>query len=84
MPIINCPNCGEKTNTAVCPGWWDKARLAKCTVRLAYQSGYGNRYVKGCGYDELSDFDKKFADELISEQPGTVTADSAANRGERG
>jgi hypothetical protein len=73
MPIINCPSCGEKTNTALCPGWWDTEERvkAKCTAKLTNKDGKGWKYEKGCGYDAANEFDKKFADDCIHKYPST-------------
>lgn len=67
MPIITCPSCGEKTNTALCPRWWDSAERAgaRCTAKLVNRDGKGWKYERGCGYDGASDREKKFADECI-------------------
>ena len=62
MPIVNCPRCGAKTNTAICAGWWDveNREKAKCTGKIV-----DGKYEKGCGYETASDFDRKFVDGLL-------------------
>lgn len=61
MPMINCPNCGATTNTAICPGWWDKEKKAKCLAKFVEGQGY----VEGCGYAEADGLDKHFANQVI-------------------
>lgn len=65
MPIIDCPSCGEKTNTAICPGWWDKTTPAKCTGKLVRNSADNFVYAKGCGYEGANKFDQSYVDRLI-------------------
>ena len=65
MPIIDCPSCGEKTNTALCMGFWTSEPKAKCIARIV-----NGRYEKGCGYDTAHVSDKKYADGLVLDQPG--------------
>lgn len=59
MPIIDCPNCGSKTNTAVCTELWDESK-ARCVAKII-----GGKFVKGCGYSSASKFERNFADRQI-------------------
>lgn len=62
MPIINCPSCGAKTNTAICPGWWNKESPGKCLAKFVEGVGY----EQGCGYHDADGLDKRFADSVIN------------------
>lgn len=69
MPIIDCPSCREKTNTALCLGLWTSEPKAKCIARIV-----NGRYETGCGYDTARVSDKNYADMLVREQPGVNPA----------
>lgn len=65
MAIIKCPNCGHKTNSSLCPGWWryknKVSNPSKCTVREI-----NGKLEKGCGYEEATDTNKTFAVSVIN------------------
>ena len=65
MSIIDCPNCGNKTNTAVCTELWDKEK-ARCVAKIE-----DGKFVKGCGYDVASEFDRNFANKQIKRTQNT-------------
>lgn len=61
MPVMTC-SCGYKTNSA-CSNYWlekDKSKM-KCYARIV-----DGEWQKGCGYDEGTNFDRQFADDLIN------------------
>lgn len=58
MAMTTCKNCNKRTNTAVLD-----YEQEKCVATFSDET---KKYVKGCGYETASDFDKKFADSVIN------------------
>jgi hypothetical protein len=61
MSTIACVGCGRMTNTAVSNHIYNKQGKADS----CYAAFVNGEWVKGCGFNEASDFDKSFALKLI-------------------
>jgi len=59
MAMTICKHCNKRTNTAVL----DHDQDAKCIATFDSDT---KKYIKGCGYDTASDFNKKSADSVIN------------------
>ena len=62
MPTPICKTCGSQTNSA-CSNFHKHRgkRVTKCYA--AFKDG---KWIKGCGFDNASDFNKAFAMSLIT------------------
>lgn len=62
MPAIKCKGCGRLTNTATSK--FNRGNPPEVCY-AAYDES--NKWIKGCGYDNAPDFEKKFAKVLIGD-----------------
>jgi len=67
MPVATC-KCGRLTNSATSDFWeqyrlgisLDEVRPTRCYARRE-----NGKWIKGCAFDEASEFDQKFALDII-------------------
>lgn len=66
MSTLTCRQCGSTTNTALCDHINSKDDMAdRCFAKFDFSTV---AWVKGCAYDEASEFEKAFADKCIEER----------------
>lgn len=63
MPTLKCASCGRDTNTAV-SDHIDRhdGKASRCYAAHVPDVGW----VKGCAYDDASEFMRRFVDRMIS------------------
>jgi len=64
MPIVICKGCGKKTNTA-CSKFNRGKPPNEC---YAAYDDKNKKWIKGCGFENASNFEKAFAMHLITKK----------------
>lgn len=64
MPAIECAKCGGLTNTAV-SNWTEPEIRKDKKAYECYAKVVGNKWGKGCGYDNCNPYLKYSVDKLI-------------------
>lgn len=63
MPSFICESCGSVTNIACSNAHEHRCtKVTKCYAKYIHR----NKWVKGCAFDEASDFNKAYAMSLIT------------------
>ena len=66
MPTAICKTCGRHTNSTTSNYWPNEHKKEReATQCYAAWDDNENRWVKGCAYEKIAGFYKKWIDELI-------------------
>lgn len=63
--MIPCAGCGRQTNTALCDHFNGKPMTE---AKVCYAAWDGDKYVKGCGFDQAGQTERELAEHFIKER----------------